>query len=157
MRRATLWFILAALVSSVLPLSALAAPQTVNMVDGIGMLDYSKKPTFKVGDWVKYHFYGQSDAGEKISNYSYFPILVEADYPISRNGLYEKLKDNRIHARRYFSPLISDFPMYRGLPSAHKENLPVATAAAQQILCLPIYSDLDMSVVDEIIRFIAAQ
>ena len=98
-----------------------------------------------------------NDAGEKIGNYSYFPILVQADYPINRDDLYQKFKDNGIHPRRYFFPLISDFPMYRGLPSAHKENLPVATAAAQQILCLPIYSDLDMSVVDEIIRFIAAQ
>jgi dTDP-4-amino-4,6-dideoxygalactose transaminase len=47
--------------------------------------------------------------------------------------------------------------MYRGLPSAHRENLPVATGAAQQVLCLPIYPDLHMSVVDEITRFIAAQ
>lgn len=98
-----------------------------------------------------------NDAGEKIANYSFFPILVEADYPLSRNDLYQKLKDNGIHPRRYFYPLISDFPMYRGLPSAHRENLPLATAAAQQVLCLPIYPDLDMSVVDEITRFIAAQ
>ena len=98
-----------------------------------------------------------NDAGENIGNYSYFPILVQADYPISRDDLYQKLKDNGIHPRRYFYPLISDFPMYRGLPSANRENLPVATAAAQHILCLPIYSDLDMSVVDEITRFIAAQ
>jgi len=47
--------------------------------------------------------------------------------------------------------------MYRSLPSAHRENLPVATAAAQQVLCLPIYPDLEMSVVDEITRFIAAR
>jgi dTDP-4-amino-4,6-dideoxygalactose transaminase len=98
-----------------------------------------------------------NDAGEKIGNYSYFPILVQADYPISRDDLYHKLKDIGIHPRRYFYPLISDFPMYRGLPSAHSENLPVAAATAQQILCLPIYPDLDMSVVDEISRFIAAQ
>ena len=39
--------------------------------------------------------------------------------------------------------------------SAHGENLPVATAVAQQVLCLPIYPDLDMAVVDEVIRFIA--
>lgn len=97
------------------------------------------------------------DAGEKIANYSYFPILVGDDYPISRDDLYQNLKDNGIHPRRYFYPLISDFPMYRGLPSAHSENLPVATAAAQQVLCLPIYPDLDMSAVDEITRFIAAQ
>ena len=98
-----------------------------------------------------------SDAGEKVANYAYFTILVKADYPISRDDLYQKLKDNGIHPRRYFYPLISDFPMYRGLPSAHRENLSVATAVAQQVLCLPIYPDLDMSVLDEITRFIAAQ
>jgi dTDP-4-amino-4,6-dideoxygalactose transaminase len=97
------------------------------------------------------------DAGEKIANYSYFPILVEADYPISRDDLYQKLKDIGIHPRRYFYPLISDFPMYRGLPSAHRENLPAATVAALQVLCLPIYPDLEMSVIDEVTRFIAAQ
>jgi hypothetical protein len=31
------------------------------------------------------------DANEKIFNYSYFTILVQADYPISRDGLYQKL------------------------------------------------------------------
>lgn len=98
-----------------------------------------------------------NDAGEKVANYAYFPILVEAGYPISRDVLYQKLKDNSIHPRRYFYPLISDFPMYRGLPSAHRENLPVATDAAEQILCLPIYPDLEMSVVDKITRFITAQ
>lgn len=64
------------------------------------------------------------DSGEKVANYAYFPILVGPDYPISRDDLYEKLKANNIHPRRYFYPLISDFPMYRGLPSAHRENLP---------------------------------
>jgi len=98
-----------------------------------------------------------NDAGEKVANYSYFPILVETDYPISRDDLYQKLKDNGIHPRRYFYPLISDFPMYRGLLSAHRENLPVATAAAQKVLCLPIYPDLDIQVVEEITCFIAAQ
>ena len=98
-----------------------------------------------------------SDTGEKVANYAYFPILLESDYPINRDDLYQKLKDTGIHPRRYFYPLISNFPMYRGLPSAHRENLPVATAAALQVLCLPIYPDLAMSVVDEITGFIAGQ
>jgi dTDP-4-amino-4,6-dideoxygalactose transaminase len=97
------------------------------------------------------------NSGEEIANYSYFPILVEAGYPIGRDDLYQMLKDNGIHPRRYFYPLISNFPMYRGLPSAHEGNLLAATVAAQQVLCLPIYPDLDMPVVDEITRFIAAQ
>jgi dTDP-4-amino-4,6-dideoxygalactose transaminase len=90
------------------------------------------------------------DAGEKVANYSYFPILVEADNPISRDDLYQKFKACNIHPRRYFYPLISDFPMYRGLPSAHRENLPVAASAAQKVLCLPIYPDLKMASVDAI-------
>lgn len=83
------------------------------------------------------------DAGEKVANYSYFPILVEADYPISRDDLYQKLKDHGIHARRYFYPLISDFPMYRGLHSAQRDNLPVASEVAQRVMCLPIYPALN--------------
>lgn len=97
------------------------------------------------------------DVGENTANYSYFPILVQADYPIRRDDLYQKLKKTGVHPRRYFYPLISDYPMYRGLPSAHRENLPVATVSTQQILCLPIYPDLEISMVDEISGLIAGQ
>ena len=98
-----------------------------------------------------------SNTGEKVANYSYFPILVESEYPISRDELNQKLKDIGINARRYFYPLISEFPMYRNLQSAHKENLPIATVAAEQVLCLPIYPDLDISIINEITKFIADQ
>jgi dTDP-4-amino-4,6-dideoxygalactose transaminase len=83
------------------------------------------------------------DAGEKVANYSYFPILVNPDFGMSRDALYQKLRDNNIYARRYFYPLISDFPMYRGLPSAQRDNLPIASTVAKQVLCLPIYPALD--------------
>ena len=82
-------------------------------------------------------------AGQKIANHSYFPILVESDYPSSRDALYEHLKSQGIFARRYFYPLISEYPMYRGLPSAARSNLPTASRAAEQVLCLPIYPALD--------------
>ncbi|BBL71575.1 DegT/DnrJ/EryC1/StrS family aminotransferase [Methylogaea oryzae] len=85
-------------------------------------------------------------------NHAYFPILVEAGYPIGRDDLYLALKRQDIHPRRYFYPLISDFPMYRGLPSARRENLPVASAAAQKVLCLPIHPQLS----DEQVQRIAA-
>lgn len=97
------------------------------------------------------------DSGERVANYAYFPILVGDDYPISRDELYLRMKTNGIHPRRYFYPLISEFPMYRSLPSAKRDNLPLATKAASQVLCLPIYPDLSMEVVDEICAFIAAQ
>ena len=95
--------------------------------------------------------------GQEAPNYAYFPILVEESFPIGRDALYHALKAIGIHPRRYFYPLISDFPMYRGLPSANTANLPVATHVAQQVLCLPIYPDLDPAIVDQIGDFIASQ
>jgi dTDP-4-amino-4,6-dideoxygalactose transaminase len=89
------------------------------------------------------------------ANYAYFPILVEENYPLSRDALYDKLKSQDIHPRRYFYPLISEFPMYRGLASAHRDNLPVAYAMANKILCLPIYpalSDQDVARVSGLIN-----
>lgn len=90
-------------------------------------------------------------------NFAYFPILVGDDYAVSRDVLHQAFKDQGIYPRRYFYPLISDFSMYRGLPSAQSDNLPVAVAAANQILCLPIYPDLDSAQVEIITQLIAAQ
>jgi dTDP-4-amino-4,6-dideoxygalactose transaminase len=98
-----------------------------------------------------------NDSGETVANYSYFPIVVQGDYPISRDELNERLKAIGIHPRRYFYPLITEFPMYRGLPSANHENLQVASAASKKILCLPIYPDLPLEMVEKITQFIAAQ
>jgi dTDP-4-amino-4,6-dideoxy-D-glucose transaminase len=75
-------------------------------------------------------------------NHGYFPILVEAGYPLSRDALYQRLQDSGMYARRYFYPLISNMPMYRGLPSAVPSNLPIAKTLADRVLCLPIYPDL---------------
>jgi dTDP-4-amino-4,6-dideoxygalactose transaminase len=92
--------------------------------------------------------------GETQQNYSYFPILIGADYPLSRDALYEKLRAHQIFARRYFYPLISEFPMYRGLNSAHRDNLPQASLIASQVICLPIYPDLSMDVCAAIVDLI---
>ena len=87
--------------------------------------------------------------------YSYFPILInEEKHGISRDELYEKLKEHNIFGRRYFYPLISDFEPYKYLPSATKENLPVATKIAQQVLCLPIYVELDKNDVKRVVEII---
>ncbi|PVE44146.1 DegT/DnrJ/EryC1/StrS family aminotransferase [Limnohabitans planktonicus] len=93
-------------------------------------------------------------AGQIVANHSYFPILVDDDYPLSRDTLYQKLKDHGVNGRRYFYPLISDFSMYRGMPSSSKGNLPVATDAATRVLCLPIYPNLQDAEVEKIINLI---
>lgn len=77
-------------------------------------------------------------------NYAYFPILIKAEFPHSRDEVYEMLKEDNILTRRYFFPLISSFAMYRGLPSASPENLPHANRIADEVLCLPIYPGLSI-------------
>ncbi|CAD6522930.1 dTDP-4-amino-4,6-dideoxy-D-glucose transaminase [Paraburkholderia sabiae] len=89
-------------------------------------------------------------------NYSYFPLLVRPEFPLNRDELYEELRQHRIAARRYFYPLISEFPMYRGLPSSNAQNLPVATALSRQVLCLPIYPALEQEEQERIIEVILA-
>ncbi|NVD99507.1 DegT/DnrJ/EryC1/StrS aminotransferase family protein [Massilia sp. BJB1822] len=93
--------------------------------------------------------------GPAESNHSYFPILVQASFPLSRDGLYHHLREFNFYPRRYFYPLISDFPMYRHMPSATQANLPVAREISTQVLCLPIFPALTMEQVDAICHIIA--
>ena len=88
-------------------------------------------------------------------NYSYFPIFVdEKEYGMSRDTLYQKLKDNDIFGRRYFYPLISDFSTYRGLESARAENLPVANKVANTVICLPMHHELRIEDIERIVSII---
>jgi len=90
--------------------------------------------------------------------YPYFPIFIDAvKYGQNRDDIYEKLKSYDIYGRRYFYPLISQFPTYRGLPSAKSENLPVATRVAEQVICLPIYPELELNVIERIVHIILAK
>jgi dTDP-4-amino-4,6-dideoxygalactose transaminase len=61
---------------------------------------------------------------------------------MTRDELYHLMKEQGIHGRRYFYPLISEFPMYRHLPSAQPGLMPVAHEVSRQVLCLPIYPAL---------------
>ena len=76
-------------------------------------------------------------------NYSYFPILIDAaEYGMTRDELYFKMKEKNVLGRRYFYPLISTFSTYRGLESANPENLPNAHKMADSVICLPVYYGL---------------
>ena len=76
-------------------------------------------------------------------NYAYFPIFVDAaQYGMTRDELYEKMKDAKVLGRRYFYPLISEFSTYRGLESAAPENLPNAHKMADSVICLPMHHAL---------------
>jgi dTDP-4-amino-4,6-dideoxygalactose transaminase len=88
------------------------------------------------------------------SNFGYFPIMVTPAHARTRDELYEHLRAHGVIVRRYFHPLISDFPMYRDLPSAAAENLSVARLAAERILCLPIHGGMEPQTARQVVGLI---
>ena len=78
-----------------------------------------------------------------VGNASYFPILVTNEYPLTRDELYFKMKEAGIHGRRYFYPLISDMPMYRGMGGVNLGSLQEASNIAEQVICLPIHPNIN--------------
>jgi dTDP-4-amino-4,6-dideoxygalactose transaminase len=88
-------------------------------------------------------------------NYSFMPIEVhENEFGMSRDALYEKLKEWNVYTRRYFYPLICDFSCYRSLPV--KDPLTNARRVADRILTLPIYDSLELSGVETICDIISS-
>lgn len=76
-------------------------------------------------------------------NYPYFPIKVNKDeYGLSRDELFDKLKEFNVMARKYFYPICSNFQCYRDMNSASKSKLPVANKVSEMVLCLPLHGRL---------------
>ena len=87
-------------------------------------------------------------------NYSYFPIFVNAEkFGMTRDELFYKMAEKDVLSRRYFYPLISNFPTYRGLPSSAKEYLPLANKMADEVLCLPMHHTLTEDDMNRILYF----
>lgn len=87
-------------------------------------------------------------------NYSYFTILVDKNkYGHTRDELYNRLKKNGIHSRKYFYPLVSDYNCYKDEFDSSKT--PVALDVANRILALPLYDTLDKEDVFRICRIIS--
>ena len=76
------------------------------------------------------------------NNYAYFPILVEDDFILSRDDLYNTLKENNIYSRKYFYPLSSDQACFKNMYK--KMNLDCARQLARKVLILPLYENLEM-------------
>jgi dTDP-4-amino-4,6-dideoxygalactose transaminase len=87
--------------------------------------------------------------------YPYFPILIDKEkFGKTRDDVYGELKKHNIFGRRYFYPLISQFPTYKGLESARPGKMPVAEKITEEVLCLPIFPDLEEAHVAAVIATI---
>jgi len=91
----------------------------------------------KTNEYIRF----PSNGHKNIRNFSYCPILVSQSQKYSRDGLYDFLKQKNIFTRKYFYPLISNQKNYL---KARKLPLPVASAAASEILCLPIFPEMEL-------------
>ncbi len=89
-------------------------------------------------------------------NNSYFPVFVQRGYHRTRDELYKHLQEHNFYGRRYFYPLISDLSMYRELESSQPHNLQTARQRAEEVICLPIYPDLEHEAVRKIITLVRA-
>ena len=83
-------------------------------------------------------------------NYSYYPVVFSGKY--NRDEVLEKLAQHDIAARKYFYPLTNRFKSFAGKYDHFKT--PVAEAVSDNVLCLPLYSDLDLCDVDKICNII---
>jgi dTDP-4-amino-4,6-dideoxygalactose transaminase len=91
------------------------------------------------------------------SNPQYYAVRIDADrFGCSRDVVHAELLKHNVVSRKYFFPLCSDYPCYSGLPSADRSRLPVATRAAREVLCLPLYGSLEPSAVERICEIISA-
>lgn len=83
-------------------------------------------------------------------NYSYFPMVISKPYPLSRDELFEKMKQHNIFARKYFYPIMTDLSIYQ----EYQSDIPEAKCLSEQVLCLPLYPNLGLDSVQKIIDLI---
>ena len=82
-------------------------------------------------------------------NYSYFPIMFGNSDERERAVL--KLHSHGIFPRKYFAPCILGQKPYENFRS---DGCPVAFDICDKILCLPMYSDLNLSNAEKIAQLI---
>ncbi len=95
--------------------------------------------------------YFQEDMQGVRYNSACFIIRIDEEkFGKSRNYVYDQYKKYNVFTRKYYSPLCSEYPHYKDLPSSHPKNLPVATKIVKQVLSLPLYGDLSIHDIEKI-------
>lgn len=85
-------------------------------------------------------------------NYAYYPVIITEEYPLTRDELFDKLKDNNVFARKYFYPIVNEFNCYKNIYDSNET--PIAKYVSDRVITLPIYGDIDLEVVREVCKII---
>ena len=84
-------------------------------------------------------------------NYQNFAVLIdEAEFGLSRDAVCKALAAENIFARRYFYPPLHLHQAYANSQDRYRGKLPVTEKVAEQIICLPIYSEMSEEMLDGI-------
>ncbi|MEX3745401.1 MULTISPECIES: DegT/DnrJ/EryC1/StrS family aminotransferase [Lysinibacillus] len=76
-------------------------------------------------------------------NYSYYPIIFKTAEQLL--NVQQVLLENKIQTRRYFFPSLNNLPyLYTS------QYCPISENIASRVLCLPLYFDLEIEMVEEI-------
>ena len=86
------------------------------------------------------------------ANYAYYPIVLDDEFPVSRDELFSRLADSGIYTRKYFSPLVTDYTCYSDLYDSNET--PVAKRVSEHVLTLPMYDTLDVNVAKHIAEIV---
>ncbi len=105
--------------------------QAVNEIQGIGLFE---------------------EKADATKNYAYFPIIVQEEYKRTRDEIYDLLKENDIHARKYFYPLTADQACFRN--KYRNRDFNNARKLSGQILVLPMYEGLELQQIANIMDII---
>lgn len=87
------------------------------------------------------------------ANYAYFPILISEKARTNRDGVYDALKKNGYHARKYFYPITADQACFKN--KYKNTELSIARRVANQILLLPFYDTLEVKTMKEITEMLS--
>lgn len=86
------------------------------------------------------------------NSYQYYPIIIEDDYSLSRNEVYEKFKELNILTRKYFYPACHDYECYKNDLAVKLADLSVVDNLKNKVLCLPFYGDLEKNTLEFICK-----
>ena len=87
-----------------------------------------------------------------ICNYGYFPVIVEEQFAVNRDEMYEILKQNNIFTRKYFSPITSDQECF--INKYDRFSLKNARDLSQRVLVLPLYEGMDLDIIGRVVSII---
>lgn len=87
-------------------------------------------------------------------NWAYFPILIDESFGKTRDELITVLNEKEIYARKYFYPLVSE---NKAFSCDYAKLTPNAYTYSRNVLCLPMYADLELLEVDRICSIIKGE